>query len=128
MTMNFGLSKIGQIMIVANDLREMTAFYRDKLGMKLLFEVPNMTFFDCAGIRLMLASASSETVKAASVIYFEVPDINQAYDAFSARGVSFARKPELEARLEKSDLWLAFFRDPEGNVMALMSEVSREND
>ena len=125
MTTNFGLSRIGQVMIVANDLREMTAFYRDKLGMKLLFEVPNMTFFDCGGIRLMLASPSDQLDKAASVIYFDVPDINQAYDTLSARGVSFERKPEVEARLEKTDLWLAFFRDPEGNFMALMSEVAR---
>src|ERR1043166_8450564 len=122
MTTNFRLSRIGQIMIVANDLREMTAFYRDKLGMKLL---PNMTFFDCGGIRLILASPSDQLDKAASVIYFDVPDINQAYDTLSARGVSFERKPEVEARLEKTDLWLAFFRDPEGNFMALMSEVAR---
>ena len=125
MTTNVGLSKIGQIMIVANDLRAMTAFYRDKLGMKLLFEVPNMTFFECDGIRLMLTSPSDKLVRAASVIYFDVPDINQAYDILSTRGVSFERKPEVEARLEKSDLWLAFFRDPEGNFMALMSEVAR---
>lgn len=125
MTTNIGLSKIGQIMIVANDLREMTAFYRDKLGMKLLFEVPNMTFFDCDGIRLMLTLPSDNLDKAASVIYFDVPDINEAYDILSTRGVSFERKPEVEARLEKSDLWLAFFRDPEGNFMALMSEVAR---
>ena len=126
--MDFGLSKIGQIMIVANDLRKMTTFYRDMLGMKLLFEVPNMTFFNCASIRLMLASASSDLAKAASVIYFDVPDINHAYDSLSARGVTFERKPEVEARSEKSNLWLAFFRDPEGNLMALMSEVTREDD
>ena len=125
MNPNFGLSKIGQILIVARDLKRMTAFYRDQLGMKLLFEVPNMTFFDSEGIRLMLTTPSNGIDKAASIIYFKVDDIKQAYDALSARGVPFDREPQVEARLEKSDLWLAFFHDPEGNTHSLMSEVAR---
>lgn len=120
---NFGLSDIGQIAVVAHDINEMTGFYRDKLGMRVLFEVPNMAFFDCGGVRLMLSlPSSSDLDHPASIIYFKVNDINRAHEILSERGVAFDRAPQIEARLEKGDLWLAFFRDPESNVLALMSE------
>src|SRR5581483_11263787 len=53
----FGLSTIGQIGITATDVDRAIAFYRDVLGMKLLFQVPGMGFFDCGGVRLMLSKS-----------------------------------------------------------------------
>jgi len=124
---DFGLSEIGQIAIVAHDIIEMTGFYRDKLGMRLLFEMPNMAFFDCGGVRLMLSLPSSIDVDhPASIIYFKVNDINRAYEILGQRGVAFDRAPQIEARLEKRFLWLAFFRDPESNILALMSEEENQ--
>ena len=50
----FGLTRIGQIAVTIRDRPRAVAFYRDILGMRLLFEVPpKMAFFDCCGIRLM---------------------------------------------------------------------------
>ena len=57
--MEIGLSTIGQIAVTDSEVDRAIAFYRDKLGMKLLFQVPNMGFFDCGGIRLMLTGAVS---------------------------------------------------------------------
>ena len=121
------LSQIGQIAITVRDLKQMTAFYRDTLGMKFLFEAPpNMAFFDCGGLRLLLGQEDkANPAHPASILYYKVPDIRAAFDALVARGVPVAEKPELVAKLPDYDLWLAFLRDPEGNRFALMSEVPR---
>ncbi|MEX0713371.1 MAG: VOC family protein [Pirellulales bacterium] len=120
----FGLSGIGQIALVVSDLPRAAAFYRDALGMRLLFEVPPMAFFDCAGIRLMLTLPEpGKTAGANSVLYFKVVDIQSAHDALSSQGVPFVGPPHKIARLADHDLWMAFFRDPDQNLLALMSEV-----
>ena len=127
----FGLAKIGQIAITVGDLPRAVAFYRDALGMKLLFEAPPaMAFFDCGGVRLMMSlpeqAGSAAGQQFASVIYYSVPDIQQAASALEARGVSFETAPHLVARLPHADLWMGFFRDSEDNVLSLMSEVPVE--
>jgi methylmalonyl-CoA/ethylmalonyl-CoA epimerase len=121
---NFGLRKIGQIAVNAHDLKKMTAFYRDTLGMKLLFEAPNMAFFDCDGLRLMLSAPEApEFDHAPSIIYFRVPDIRAAHRELAGRSVRFEGEPHLITRMPTHELWMAFFRDAENNVLALMSEV-----
>ena len=121
---SFGLGKIGQIAVNAHDLKKMTAFYRDTLGMKFIFEAPNMAFFDCDGVRLMLSGPERpEFDHASSVIYFKVSDIRVAHRELAGRSVRFEGEPHLIARMPTHELWMAFFRDPENNVLALMSEV-----
>src|SRR5262245_15504154 len=114
-----GLSKIGQISVNVHDLARPVTFYRDTLGIKFLFEVPKMAFFDCGGIRLMLGIAERpEFDHPGSVIYYKVADINRTADQLSSRGVSFEAAPHLVAKMKDHDLWLGFFRDPEGNLLA----------
>lgn len=122
------LSRIGQIFVNVHDLDRAIAFYRDILGMKFLFQAPpNMAFFDCDGIRLMLGVADRpELDHPASIIYYKVDDIEKVYRTFKARGVEFVVKPHLVAPMPTYDLWLADFRDSEGNLLALMSEVPRQ--
>ncbi len=122
------LSRIGQIFVNVHDLDRAIAFYRDVLGMKFLFQAPpNMAFFDCDGIRLMLGVADRpELDHPASIIYYKVGDIERVYEIFKARGVDFVVKPHLVAPMPTYDLWLADFRDSEGNLLALMSEVPRQ--
>jgi catechol 2,3-dioxygenase-like lactoylglutathione lyase family enzyme len=126
-----GLDRIGQVALHVGDVADATAFYRDTLGMRLLFEAPGMAFFDCAGTRLMLGEPESEadlpsaTREPGTILYFDVPDIQAAHGALAERGVAFVESPRKVAELDDSALWLAFFRDPWGNVLALMSEVAR---
>jgi predicted enzyme related to lactoylglutathione lyase len=122
------LSRIGQIFVNVHDLDRAIAFYRDVLGMKFLFQAPpNMAFFDCDGTRLMLGVADRpELDHPASIIYYKVDDIERVYEIFKARGVEFVVKPHLVAPMPTYDLWLADFRDSEGNLLALMSEVPRQ--
>ncbi|MDX6576144.1 MAG: methylmalonyl-CoA/ethylmalonyl-CoA epimerase [Blastocatellia bacterium] len=122
------LSRIGQILVNVKDIERAIAFYRDTLGMTFLFEAPpNMAFFDCDGIRLLLGVPDRpELDHPASIIYYKVDDIERFYEVFKARGVEFLVKPHLVAPMPDYDLWLADFRDSEGNLLALMSEVPRE--
>jgi methylmalonyl-CoA/ethylmalonyl-CoA epimerase len=121
------LWQIGQISVNAHDLERAVAFYRDKLGMKHLFTVPHMAFFDCNGIRLMLGIPEKpEFDHPGSIIYFKVDDIQNAHKVFTERGVKFESHPHLVAKLETHDLWMAFFHDSENNLHALISEVARK--
>jgi methylmalonyl-CoA/ethylmalonyl-CoA epimerase len=120
-----GLSTIGQIGVTVTDIERSVAFYRDALGMRFLFQVPNLAFFDCAGIRLMLSIAERPSESYASILYFKVPDIQAACQTLAARSVPFEGEPHLIARMPDHDLWMAFFRDPDRNLHALMSEVPR---
>jgi methylmalonyl-CoA/ethylmalonyl-CoA epimerase len=120
------LDRIGQIAIRARDIGRAVRFYRETLGMRFLFEVPNLAFFDCGGIRLMLSTAeSAEFDHPGSVLYYKVADINASYDALKKCGVEFIDQPHLIAQLADHDLWMVFFRDSEENTLALMSEVPR---
>jgi predicted enzyme related to lactoylglutathione lyase len=126
-TNDFGLSAIEQIAVNAQDIERAVAFYRDKLGMKHLFTVPpNLAFFDCDGIRLMLSlPAKPEFDHASSIIYFRVDDILIAYATLSERGVQFEEKPIFVADMGTYDLWIGSFRDSENNLLALMSHVAK---
>ena len=122
------LARIGQVAVTVRDLGRAVGFYRDTLGMRFLFEVPGMAFFDCGGVRLLLGLPESpEFDSPSSLVYYVVDDIHAAYDALRARGVPFLAPPQLIASLERHDLWLAPFRDSEGNVLELMSEVPRQD-
>ncbi|HAF12642.1 MAG TPA: glyoxalase [Blastocatellia bacterium] len=103
-------------------------FYRDKLGIKHLFTVPpNLAFFDCDGVRLMLSlPAKPEFDHPSSILYFSVADIHKATKTLSERGVNFEEQPVFVADIGSHELWLASFRDSENNLLALMSEVPKK--
>ena len=123
---SLGIQNIGQISIIVHDLPRATAFYRDTLGLPLQFTAGNMAFFDCGGVRLMLGPASSpELDHPSSILYFRVPDINAAHRRLTEMGVKIEAPPRLIAPMKTYDFWMLAFRDPQGNIMELMSEVPR---
>jgi catechol 2,3-dioxygenase-like lactoylglutathione lyase family enzyme len=122
----FGLHQIGQIRIQVTDVDRAVGFYRDALGMSFLYAFPGMAFFDVEGVRLMLVEPEGRDFGGVSVIYYRVDDIGQAVTTLEARGVTFDDQPHVVHRDAAYDLWMAFFRDPDGNVLALMSEVAKE--
>ena len=120
--MDLAQSRIGQVAIVCKDVARATAFYRDALGLRFLFVAgPSLSFFDCGGLRLMLSPAEGEA-SGTSVLYYFVSDIEGTSKALSAKGVGFVGTPHLIARMPDHELWLAEFRDSEGNICALMEE------
>jgi methylmalonyl-CoA/ethylmalonyl-CoA epimerase len=118
-----GLSRIGQVRIAVHDVDRAVAFYRDTLGMPFLFKLPGMAFFDLDGTRLMLVDPESRDFGGESVIYYRVDEIGQAHAALTERGVPFADAPHVVHADDVHALWMCFFNDPDGNVLALMSEV-----
>jgi methylmalonyl-CoA/ethylmalonyl-CoA epimerase len=123
---NTKLARIGQIAINAHDVDRATAFYRDVLGLTHLFRAGQLSFFDCGGVRLMLDKAEKpEFDHPSSILYFQVGDIQATHKRLSEGGAKFEDTPHVIAQMPKYDLWMTFFRDTEGNLLALMSEVPR---
>jgi len=115
---------VRQIAIVVHDLESQVAFYRDTLGLPFLFQIPNSAFFDAGNMRLMLSRPEKpEFDHPPSILYHKVGDIHAANRILASRGVRFEGEPHFLAKMPDHDLWMAFFYDPEGNLMALMSEV-----
>ncbi len=123
----FSLDQIGQISIIVHDIDKSVAFYRDVLGMHFLFQAPKMAFFNCGGIRLYLGIPEGpEFDHASSVIYYSVTDLSTAHETLSTRGVHFLAPPHKVADLGDREVWMAFFKDPDENVLALMSERAKK--
>ncbi len=121
-----GIRKIGQIYMRAVDLRRAIGFYRDTLSISFLFEVPRMAFFDLSGVRLMLGEPEGPAFDhPGSILYFDVPDLTGAHTELAERGVAFDTTPHLIADMHDRELWMAFFKDSEGNQLALMSEIPK---
>jgi methylmalonyl-CoA/ethylmalonyl-CoA epimerase len=122
-----GLAQIGQIALAMKDLPRAVAFYRDVLGLPFLFEAPpKLAFFDCAGVRLMLSEPEKpEFDHPASIIYYRVMNMQESVAVLKSRGAVFESDPHLIAKMPNHDLWMAFLRDPERNLIGLMSEVAR---
>ena len=119
-----GITGLGQIAINVQDLDRAVAFYRDILGLPLLFPAGAMAFFDCGGVRLLLGRAETpELDHPSSILYFRVPEINAGHQHLLAKGVRIEAPPRLIARMPAYDLWMTAFRDSEGNILQLMSEA-----
>lgn len=117
------LSTLGQIALPVADADRSEAFYGEALGLPKLFRFGSLVFFDCAGIRLML-DGSAKTVQTApgACHYFRVERIEPAVAELKARGVVFEDEAHLIARMPDHELWMTFFKDPDGHLLALMEE------
>jgi methylmalonyl-CoA/ethylmalonyl-CoA epimerase len=118
---------VGQILIPVEDLKKAVPFYRDTLGIPFLFEAPpQMSFFQCGNVRLLVGvPEGNQPRQRGSMIYFKVNDIQGVHARLAKLGVTFMAEPHLVHRAATYDLWLAEFRDPDGNGLALMSEVPK---
>src|SRR5262245_33286449 len=119
--MRLNLDHIGQIALAMADVDRAEAFYADVLGLRKLYRFGDLSVFDCAGVRLMIEKARApEDIARASVIYFRCADIALAVRELKQRGAVFTHEPNLIAKMEDHDLWMAFFTDPDGHMLALM--------
>jgi methylmalonyl-CoA/ethylmalonyl-CoA epimerase len=123
---NLAGSRIGQIAIVARDVARAKSFYHDTLGLPFLFDAgPKLAFLKCGDVRLMITTSEGrdEFDPPGSVLYFFVDDIQRTYSTLREQAVTFVAEPHVIAKMPDHDLWLAEFKDSEGNYLALMSEV-----
>ena len=123
--MAFALGPVGQIALNVDDADRSEAFYGEVLGLKRLFRFGGLVFFDCAGLRLLLDQQPPGSPKLGSPIYFRVADIGLARRELEGRGVAFVDDIHLIAPMEDHDLWMTFFKDPDGHMVALMMEAPK---
>ena len=120
-----GLTSIGQVARSVGDIAASEAWYRDVLGLPHLYTFGTLAFFDCGGTRLMLAQEKAGAVKE-SVLYLRVADIAAAHDALKQRGVKFTHAPHMIHRhTDGTEEWMAFFEDPDGRPLAIMTQVRK---
>ena len=117
------LTMVGQVLVPVQDVERATAFYRDTLGMTFLFAYPGAAFFECGGVRIYLAVPENEEMAGHPLVYYRVLDVRATFAVLEGRGVSFLGEPHVVHRDATSEHWMAFFRDSEGNTLALMAEV-----
>jgi len=118
------LDAIGQIAISVSDFALSREFYKDTLGMKHLFDAGPMAFFQCGAVRFMVGAGNEKTVTpGGTILYFKVDDLAAAHAALVEKNVFFFSDPHLVAKMPDHDLWMAFFKDPDGYTIGLMSEV-----
>jgi predicted enzyme related to lactoylglutathione lyase len=117
-------SEIGQIAVVVSDVAKASVFYRDVLGLKFLFSAgPNLAFLAAGSVRLMLTTPQGHGEAGKnSILYFKVSDLAAAHAAIIGRGAKNERAPQLTAKMPDHELWMAFVRDPDGNLVGLMEE------
>lgn len=118
------ITHIGQIAIAITKLDASVKFYRDVLGLKLLFEVaPNMAFFQCGETRLMLTTLQGpKSDHQTSTIYYSVSNIAEVFASFEQASLSVERPPQLAAKMPDHELWIGFIRDPDSNLIGIMEE------
>ncbi len=124
--MTLANATVAQLLVPVEDLEKGIAFYRDVLGFPFLFSAPpQMAFFNCGGVRLLVGvMPPGQRALRGSTIYFRVPDIGSAFASLRDKGVGFLAEPHVVHRTAESELWLAEFTDPDGNLFALLSEVA----
>jgi catechol 2,3-dioxygenase-like lactoylglutathione lyase family enzyme len=123
-----GVTGLGQVSLLVRDAAAAEAFYREVLGLRHLFTFGTLAFFDLDGVRLFLGEPEDGTWRPGSVLYLRVPDIEAAHGALVARGVAFDAAPHLIHRhADGTEEWMAFFRDPDANQLALMTQVPPAN-
>lgn len=124
--MPFSLGPVGQVALSVASADRSEVFFADTLGLRKLFRFGTLVFFDCAGLRLMVEQAADEAaIVSASPIYFRVADIALARRALEQRGVKFIDQLHCVAPMPDHDLWMTFFRDPDGHLLALMMEAPK---
>lgn len=124
--MTISLNQLGQIALTVDNVDTAEQFYTERLGLRKLYRFGDLLFFDCAGVRLLVEkSAAQPFTPASSILYFRVADITVYHQQLRSRNVEFVDPPHLVAPMEDHDLWMAFFKDPAGNLLAIMHEAPK---
>ena len=116
------ITRISQIAIVVHDLAKAEDFYKNTLGLKHLFSAPpRVAFFDASGTRIMLSLPEPQVDHKSAIVYFDVGDIHASHEELRAKGVPSLGAPHVVGKLGDKEVWIAEFKDPDGNLLALQS-------
>ena len=128
MSSDVSLPRIKQIALPVDSVEQAKTFYRDTLGLRHLFDAPPaLSFFDCGGVRLMLAGPDAQGKDGATqhaVLFYDVSDIKATHAKIKASGARSLEDPHVVARMNGVEVWIAAVSDGQGNVVSLMSEIA----
>lgn len=117
------IGPLAQVAVACRDVTRAVVWYRDVLGLPLLFETNGMAFFAMGDVRLMLTPPSlPEFDHPASVLYFKVSAIDEAYAALTARGAMCEGAPHCVGKMGATEIWMFFVRDPENHLIGITEE------
>jgi methylmalonyl-CoA/ethylmalonyl-CoA epimerase len=122
-TSSVHFDQIGQIALTVTDIARSKDFYQNTLGMKFLFDAGSMAFFQCGDIRFMIGASGESSPRGGTLLYFKAPDIQNVHESLKEKGVVFHQRPHLVAKMPDHELWIAFLKDPDENILGIMSEV-----
>jgi methylmalonyl-CoA/ethylmalonyl-CoA epimerase len=121
--MTASLGSLAQVAVTFHDVPGAVAWYRDVLGLPLMFETNGMAFFAMGDVRLMMTKPEQpEHDHPASVLYFKVPDIEAAYTALGARGAVFEDQPHVVGKMGNTEIWMCLLRDKERHLIGITEE------
>jgi len=124
-TAEWKLGRIAQVSRQVNDIAQAVEWYKNVLGLPHLYTYGDLALFECGGTRLFLTSRTNEGSAGQSILYFSTPNIAMAYEQLVALGVIFRGAPHMIHRHDSGvEEWMAFFEDPDGQPLALMSQVN----
>jgi predicted enzyme related to lactoylglutathione lyase len=114
---------IGQIARSVRNIAEAQLWNGTALGIPHLYSFGKLAFFDCGGIRLMLTE-EAQAAASESTLYLRVADISAAHEQMQSRGIEFISAPHMiHKHADGTEEWMAFFKDPEGRTLAIMSQT-----
>ncbi len=116
---------IAATVLFVRDLARCLTFYRDTLGLQVTESTPELASFQMENVYFLLMEVSaaahmiSEEANALKIeggsrvlLAAGVEDVDAAYEALKAKGVTFLRPPTSQSW----GLRTAYFADPEGNL------------
>jgi extradiol dioxygenase family protein len=119
------LGPLGQISRTVREIKEAEAWYGMVLGLKHLYTFGELAFFDLGGTRLLLMQQEKAS-PTESILYLRVDDIAKAHEELKSRGVEFRSAPHMiHKHADGTEEWMAFFNDPEGRPLAIMTQVKK---
>jgi catechol 2,3-dioxygenase-like lactoylglutathione lyase family enzyme len=110
--------------IGATDLDRAHGFYAGVLGLPLVERSEFANVYDGAGTPIRVTRVEAPAAAGYTVLGWVISDIGGAMGALAAKGVTFERYPGLVQ--DEDGVWtapggslIAWFRDPDGNVLSL---------
>lgn len=112
--------------IAGHDMQQARQFYQESLGLRTSEEYALLWLHHPGGRDTLIYEQPEATPASYTVLNFEVDDIAAAVDALTARGVHFkkytALTQEEKGILREDGPYIAWFKDPSGNVLSVLQE------
>ncbi len=129
--MTSNINGLHQVALTTSDLERSINFYRAVLGLPLIasFDPPGLAFFDTGDVRLSVQKVD-KVEATSSVLYFRVPDVDAAAESLQNHAIELEQAPEVVFRDDEGQFGeageeecMAFFRDPDGHLLAFASRI-----